>query len=70
MLLSKRLAIGAEYRTKPNNLSFAREENAYDIFAAFFLNKHLSATVAYVGLGDIALQGRQNGIYISLQAGL
>ncbi len=70
LLLSKRFAIGADYRTKPSNLSFAREQNAFDVFAAFFLNKHLSATVAYVGLGDIALQGRQNGVYISLQAGL
>src|SRR5262249_36248288 len=69
VLLSKRFAVGVDFRTKPSNLSFAREQNAFDVFAAYFLSKNLSATVAYVGLGDIALQGHQNGIYVSLQAG-
>jgi hypothetical protein len=68
-LISRRLVAGIEYRAKPDNLAFAREGNAYDAFLAYFLNKHLSLTIAYVDLGDIALQGRQNGVYASLQAG-
>ncbi len=69
-LLTRRLAVGAEYRTKPDNLSFAREQNAWDLFIAFFLNKNFSATLGYVDLGDIATFRNQHGLYLSLQAGL
>lgn len=69
LLLSRRLAVGAEYRTKPDNLSFAKEDNASDVFLAYFLNKHISATLAFVDLGDIATQTGQHGVYVSLQVG-
>jgi hypothetical protein len=69
LLLSRHLAIGAEIRTKPDNLGFAREGNAYDLFAAYFISKNLSATLAFVALGPIARQGDQNGVYLSLQTG-
>jgi Protein of unknown function (DUF3034) len=69
LLLTKRFAIGAEFRTKPDNLRFAHEGPAFDAFAAYFLNKNLSATLAFVSLGPIARQGGQNGVYLSLQAG-
>ena len=68
-LLTRRLALGAELRTKPDNLHFAHEGTAYDLFGAYFLTKNVSATLAYVDLGDIARQGRQNGAYVSLQIG-
>ena len=68
-LLRRDLAIGAEIRTKPDNLGFAHEGNAYDIFAAYFLNKNLSVTLAYTALGPIANQGNQNGVYLSLVGG-
>ena len=68
-LISRKLAVGGDYRTKPDNLRFAREDNAWDVFAAWFLNKNLSATVAYVNLGRIAGQSSQSGVYFSLQAG-
>jgi hypothetical protein len=68
-LLTRRLAIGAELRTKPDNLGFAREGPAYDVFAAYFLSKHVSATLAFVALGPIARQGNQTGPYLSLQTG-
>jgi hypothetical protein len=68
-LINRKWVVGAEYRTKPDNLGFAKEDNAYDVFTAYFLNKNLSLTLAYVDLGDIALQGKQNGVYVSLQAG-
>ena len=68
-LLTRNLALGAEYRTKPDNLGFAHEDNAWDVFGVWFLNKNLSATLAYVQLGRIAGQPDQGGLYLSLQAG-
>lgn len=68
-LANKRLAIGAEYRTKPDNLGFAKEDDWGDIFVAYAFNKNLSVTAAYVDLGDIATFKDQRGFYISLQAG-
>lgn len=68
-LLSRRLVVGAEYRTKPDNLSFAREDDWFDVYAAYALNKHLSLTAAWADLGSIATFGGQRGLYISLQAG-
>lgn len=68
-LLNRNLAVGGEFRTKPDNLRFAREDNAWDLFGAWFVNKNLSATLAYVRLGRIAGQTRQSGVYLSLQAG-
>ncbi len=68
-LISRKFAVGAEFRTKPDNLGFAREDNAWDVFAAYFINKNLSATLAYADLGRIAGQGHQGGAYFSLQAG-
>jgi len=68
-LLSKRLVVGAEYRTKPSNLAFAKEDDWMDLFAAYAVNKHLSVTAAYVDLGDIATFKKQRGLYLSLQAG-
>lgn len=68
-LLTKNIAIGGEYRMKPDNLSFAREQDAYDAFIAWAPNKHVSLTAAYVALGDIATIKNQRGLYVSLQAG-
>jgi hypothetical protein len=69
-LFSRKFAVGGEFRTKPNNLGVAREDAAFDIFAAYFLNKNLSLTAAYVDLGNIVLHDHQDGGYLSLQAGL
>ena len=35
-----------------------------------FLNKNLSVTAAYADLGNIVIHNHQNGVYLSLQAGL
>ena len=67
--LSKHWAVGAEYRTKPNNLGFAREQNAYDLFTAYFLNKNAAITLAYLDIGDVATRRGQSGAYVSLQIG-
>jgi hypothetical protein len=68
-LVNRKLAVGGEYRTKPDNLAFAKENDWYDLFAAYTLNKHLSATLAYVDLGAVATFKNQRGLYLSLQAG-
>jgi hypothetical protein len=68
-LLSRKLAVGAEFRTKPDNLGFAREGDAYDAFAAYAVNKTVSVTLAYADLGPIATFNHQRGVYLSLQAG-
>ncbi len=68
-LLNPALVVGAEYRTKPDNLGFAKEEDAFDVYAAYALNKHVSLTAAYVDLGSIATFKDQRGLYLSLQVG-
>ncbi|CAN5340968.1 DUF3034 family protein [soil metagenome] len=68
-LLSRNLVVGAEYRTKPDNLGFAKEDDWFDIYAAYALNKHLSVTAAYADLGSIATFEDQRGLYLSLQVG-
>ncbi|WP_082572451.1 DUF3034 family protein [Brevundimonas sp. Root1423] len=68
-LLSRNLVVGAEYRTKPDNLSFASEDDWFDVYAAYAVNKHLSVTAAWADLGSIATFDDQRGVYISLQAG-
>ena len=69
-LFSRRFALGAELRTKPSNLGIVHEGAAWDLFAAYFLNKNLSITAAYADLGNIAIENDQHGAYLSLQAGL
>ena len=69
MLLKRNLLVGAEYRTKPDNLRFAREQDAYDLFAAWALTRNFTLTAAYVDLGDIATVRKQRGAFLSLQAG-
>ncbi|CAN5478394.1 DUF3034 family protein [soil metagenome] len=68
-LVSKRLLVGVEYRTKPDNLGFAKENDWADVFVAYAFNKTLSVTAAYADLGDIATFKDQRGLYLSLQAG-
>ncbi len=67
-LASRRLLLGAEVRTKPDKLGFAKEQDAWDVFAAYAVNRHLSLTAAYVDLGSIATFGKQRGLYLSAQA--
>ena len=67
LLLGPRLALGGEYRSKPNNLSFAREDDSFDLFAALAIGHNLTATAAYVDLGDIATFRRQRGLFLSFQ---
>lgn len=67
-MISRRLVAGAEVRTKPDNLSFAKERDVYDAFLAYSLTRNLSLTAAYVDLGPIATIKGQRGAFLSLQA--
>ncbi|MEO5697403.1 MAG: DUF3034 family protein [Burkholderiaceae bacterium] len=69
MLLRDDLAVGMEWRDKPDNLSVFREQAAADAFVAWFPTRHVSATLAWVGLGNIANKASQRGWYVSLQGG-
>ena len=68
--LSRRLVIGAEYRSKPDNLGFAKENDWKTAFAALAVTRNITATAAYVDLGSIATAKRQRGAFISLQTAL
>ncbi|MFO1245693.1 MAG: DUF3034 family protein [Ramlibacter sp.] len=80
-LLRKDLAVGMEYRFKPNNLESLgraaglgdalREDDWKDIFIAWAPSKNLSLTLAYVDLGRIVPgvtnNRKQKGAYLSAQ---
>lgn len=59
--------IGAEYRSKPDNLTAFREQDASDWFLAWFPSKRFSFTLARVDLGRIADRDGQQGWYLSGQ---
>jgi hypothetical protein len=67
-LLRRNLAIGAEYRAKPDNLGIAREDDWWDVFIAWAPTRHVSVTVAGVDLGNVVV-ARQRGLYASVQVG-
>lgn len=68
-LLSRNVAIGAEYRQKPNNLGIAKEDDWYDAFVAWAPNKYVSLTLAYADLGNVVIKDNQRGLYTSIQVG-
>jgi len=65
-LLNDNLALGYEYKASPDNLSFAKQEDWQDLFLLYNPSKHVSLTLAYVSLGEIALQPDQTGYYASI----
>lgn len=69
VLLRDDLALGAEWRQKPDRLSAFKEEPAWDVFVAWFAHRHLSVTAAWLQLGNIADQSRQRSLYLSAQLG-
>jgi hypothetical protein len=67
VFLSRTLAIGAEYRDKPDALAFAPEDPWMDLFVAWFPNKNWHFTLAYVDLGSVGGVSDQRGYYLSIQ---
>jgi hypothetical protein len=76
-LLAKDLAVGVEFRAKPDNLNQSvlgagalKEDDWKDVFVAWAPSKHFSLTAAWVDLGRIApavQPRRQTGGYLSAQ---
>ncbi|MBU3004571.1 DUF3034 family protein [Paraglaciecola arctica] len=69
VLLSRHLAVGAEYRQKPDNLGLG-EEDWFDLFISYIPSKNLSVTLAWAELGSIAGAKDQKGLYLSLNGQL
>ena len=69
LMLRDDLVVGAEYRTKPDNFGEGafQEEDAYDLFVAWFPYRHVSLTAAWLNLGNIATKKNQRGLYLSGQ---
>ena len=70
VLLTDNVALGIEYRQKPDELAFAQEDDWQDVFLAWFINKHLSVVTAYSKLGSIAGFDDQQGWYVSIEGSL
>jgi hypothetical protein len=65
ILFNRHLAVGVEFRQKPDNLHIG-EGHWRDVFVAWIPNKHISTTLAYVDLGNIAGINNQTGWYLSM----
>jgi hypothetical protein len=73
-VLSRRLAVGFEYRGKPDNLGVDEEGDAWDVFVAWTPTKNVSFVGAYVDVGEILSPAtgqtdNQTGQYLSFQIG-
>ena len=73
-IVTRTIAVGAEYRAMPNNLSVDDERGAYDAFAAWSMSRNVSLVAAYASLGSILApvtqrSHDQHGAYVSLQVG-
>ncbi|UVI40271.1 DUF3034 family protein [Qipengyuania spongiae] len=63
---SRRFALGAEYRSKPDNLGLG-EDGWMDLFAAYAPTDFLTLTAAYADLGSIATFEEQRGAFLQAQ---
>lgn len=72
IMLRDDFVLGAEYRMKPNNLEAGgatlREDDAWDLFVAWFPCRGGSLTLAWVNLGNVVSKDRQQGLYLSAQS--
>ena len=66
VFVNRHIAIGGEYRAKPDNLSAVPEDDWLDVFVAVFPAKRVNLTLAWANLGNIAGVGKQRGIYLSV----
>ena len=74
-LLSRKFALGAEYRDRPSdNLAADDEDAAWTVFAAWTPTHNISLVAAYLNIGSVLgpVTGEtddQDGAYLSLQVG-
>lgn len=67
VLVNRHWLVGAEYRQKPDNLSFIKEDDWQTVFVGWFPTKRVALVAAYVDLGEVATFKDQTGWYLSLQ---
>jgi hypothetical protein len=73
-LFSRKLAVGAEYRSRPDNLDADDESEAWDAFVAWAPTHNVSVVAAYLNIGSVLAPATgdnddQDGLYLSLQVG-
>ena len=73
-LITRKVAVGGEIRTKPRNLVLDNERAAWDLFIAWAPIKTVSVVAAYLNLGKIldgpaGYSSTQQGPYVSVQVG-
>ncbi len=69
ILLSQNVAVGVEYRQKPDNLGLG-ESDWKDVFISYIPSKDFAITLAWADLGRIAGVDNQQGLYLSLSGQL
>lgn len=70
IILHRDWVLGYDYRQKPDNLSFAKEDDWQDIYLAWFYDKSISVVFAWVDFKSVAGIADQQGPYVSLQVTL
>ena len=69
ILFSRNIAVGVEYRQKPDNLGLG-EEDWTDYFVSYIPSKDFNLTLAWAKLGSIAGAPGQSGLYLSFNGQL
>ncbi len=67
VFLTRRVAIGYDFRQKSKNLRAVNEDPWQDVFLAVVPSRHFKLVAAYARLGEVAGLGHQDGAYLSIQ---
>jgi len=67
VFLTRRVAVGYDFRQKSKNLRAVNEDPWQAAFVAVVPSKHFKLVAAYARLGHVAGLGHQDGAYLSLQ---
>ena len=66
MFFRPELALGFEYRQKPDGLPGLGESDWRDLFLAWFPSRRFNLALAFVDLGQIAARPGQDGVFVSI----
>jgi len=67
VFLTRRVALGYDFRQKSKNLRAVNEDPWQAVFLALVPSRHFKLVAAYARLGEVAGLGHQDGAYVSLQ---
>lgn len=73
-LVTRKLAVGGEFRTGPHNLAVDDQTTAWTLFGAWTPTRNISLVAAYLNIGSVLapvtkVTRHQDGPYLSVQAG-